>query len=177
MGSFVRLIAVATALVLAFGVAGALAEPSEAPLEGQTMLPSEEPNRAEYVSELEKICKPGSDETQKAMRHVRRDVNEGRLAVATYKFRQATKIFGRTIRKIAKKPRPSADTERLKKWFMYLNQQEKYLKGATAQLAARHTHKAQRLTARFIHSGNLGNGEVLPFGFNYCSFKFSRYGF
>ena len=35
---------------------------------------------------------------------------------------------------------------------------------------------AQRLTARFIHNGNLANNTVIAFGFNYCSFKFSRYG-
>ena len=36
--------------------------------------------------------------------------------------------------------------------------------------------KAQRLTARFIHNGNLANNVVLAFGFDWCSFKFSRYG-
>ena len=39
------------------------------------------------------------------------------------------------------------------------------------------TIKAQRLTARFIHNGNLANNVTLAFGFDYCSFKFSRYGF
>jgi hypothetical protein len=38
------------------------------------------------------------------------------------------------------------------------------------------TIKAQRLTARFIHNGNLANNDTLAFGFDYCSFKFSRYG-
>ncbi len=40
-----------------------------------------------------------------------------------------------------------------------------------------HDIKAQRLTARFIENGNLANNVTLAFGFNYCSFKFIRYGF
>ncbi len=56
------------------------------------------------------------------------------------------------------------------------SRQESYLKQITAQLQAGHAIKAQRLTARFIHNGNLANNVVLAFGFDYCSFKFSRYG-
>ena len=51
-----------------------------------------------------------------------------------------------------------------------------YLQQITAQLRAGQAIKAQRLTARFIHNGNLANNVVLAFGFDYCSFKFSRYG-
>ena len=66
---------------------------------------------------------------------------------------------------------------RLKKWFVYLNRQESYLQEITVQLRGGHTIKAQRLTGRFIHNGNLANNVTLAFGFNWCSFKFSRYGF
>ena len=31
-------------------------------------------------------------------------------------------------------------------------------------------------TQMFFHNGNLANNVVLSFGFEYCSFKFSRYG-
>jgi hypothetical protein len=73
-------------------------------------------------------------------------------------------------------PRPPADEAKLARWFDYLNGQEGYLKRITAELRAGKAIKAQRLTARFIHSGNLANNVVLAFGFDYCSFKFSRYG-
>lgn len=165
MRSHGRLIAVITALVLAFGAAGAWAE---------TVV---SPSRGEYVSQLEKVCKPGAEETQQAMKGVRDDVREGRISLATYKFGRAATIFGRTIKTIAEYPRPSADTKRLQQWFVYLNRQEDYLNQITAQLHAGHTIRAQRLTARFIHNGNLANNVTLAFGFNFCSFKFSRYGF
>ncbi len=136
----------------------------------------EGPTRTEYVQQLEAICKADALATQTAMRGARGDLQAERLSVATAKFAKATAIFGGTVKKIAVVPRPPADEAKLAKWFTLLNRQESYLQQITAQLRAGRGIKAQRLTARFIHSGNLANNVVLAFGFNYCSFKFSRYG-
>lgn len=137
---------------------------------------AEDPTRQEYVSQLEEICKPDAEATQRAMKGARSDIQTERFGVAAGKFAKATQIFGSTVKKIAPVSRPSADKERLGKWFVDLRKQESYLGQITAQLRADHGIKAQRLIARFIHAGNLANNVVLPFGFNYCSFKFSRYG-
>jgi hypothetical protein len=137
---------------------------------------AEVPTRTEYVQQLEGICQPGAEATQRAMKGARSDISAERLAVAAGKFAKATTIFGATVRRISAVPRPSADAATLGRWFVYLNRQESYLSQITAQLRGGHAIKAQRLTARFIHNGNLANDVVLPFGFNYCSFKFSRYG-
>jgi hypothetical protein len=134
--------------------------------------------RDEYVQRLEGMCKPRAEATQRAMRGVRQDVRyPKRLPIATRKFDKGAEIFGGTIKKIESVPRPAADAARLKEWFVYLNRQENYLVEITAQLRLGHTIKAQRLTSRFIHNGNLANNVTLAFGFDYCSFKFSRYGF
>jgi hypothetical protein len=123
------------------------------------------------------MCKPGAEATRKAMKGVRDDVRkEKRIPVAAKKFRRAAKIFGGTIKRIGRVSRPSGDERRLKEWFGYLKRQEAYLKRIAAQLHKMRTIKAQRLTARFIHNGNLANNVTLAFGFDYCSFKFSRYG-
>ena len=156
-------------LVVGLILIGPLAVPADA-------LGVEGPTRDEYVSRLEGVCKPDAEATQRAMKGARSDVKAERLAVAAGKFAKATRIFGSTVKKIAPLPRPPADGETLKRWFKDLNQQESYLGQITAQLRADHAIKAQRLIARFIHSGNLANNVVLAFGFNYCSFKFSRYG-
>ena len=132
--------------------------------------------REEYVPRLETICKPQAEATRAAMDGVRDDVHDGRIPRAAHKFRRAAKIFGGTVRRISRVPRPAGDTERLKEWFVYLNRQEDYLERIAAQLRADRPIKAQRLTARFIHNGNLANNVTLAFGFDYCSFKFSRYG-
>jgi hypothetical protein len=137
---------------------------------------AEAPTREEYVEQLEKICKPDALATQRVMKGARADIKAERLAVAAGKFTKATRIFGGTVKQISAVPRPSADTARLGKWFTYLKRQESYLRQITTELRKDHAIKAQRLTARFIHNGNLANNVVLAFGFDYCSFKFSRYG-
>ena len=141
-----------------------------------TAAAAEPPTRAEYVSQLEGICKPDAEATQRAMKGARSDISAERLSVAAGKFSKAASIFGSTVRAMGTVPEPSADTAKLSKWFSYLDMQESYLVQTTAQLRAGHAIRAQRLTARFIHNGNLANNVILAFGFNYCSFKFSRYG-
>jgi hypothetical protein len=137
---------------------------------------AEGPARADYVAQLETVCKPDAEATQRAMKGARGDISAERTAVAAAKFAKATSIFGATVKEIALTPRPAADVAKLTRWFRYLGNQAAYLKQITAQLRADHAIQAQRLTARFIHNGNLANNVVLAFGFNYCSFKFSRYG-
>jgi hypothetical protein len=133
--------------------------------------------RDEYVPRLEQICKPRAEMTRHAMEGVRDDVrNPHRLGIAARKFDRAASIFGGTVKLISRVPRPPADVGRLKEWFVYLNRQEDYLVEIAAELRKQRTIKAQRLTARFIHNGNLANNVTLAFGFDYCSFKFSRYG-
>lgn len=134
------------------------------------------PTREEYVARLERVCKPDAEATQRAMKGARADVQAERLAVAARKFARATAIFAGTVREISAVPRPPADAAKLSKWFGYLKAQESYLERITAQYRAGHGIKAQRLIPRFIHNGNLANYAVLSFGFDYCSFKFSRYG-
>jgi hypothetical protein len=137
---------------------------------------AEGPTRADYVAQLETVCKPDAEATQRAMKGARGDISAERTAVAAAKFAKASSIFGATVKEIAVAPRPPADDAKLSKWFRYLGNQASYLRRITAQLRVDHAIQAQRLTARFIHNGNLANNVVLAFGFNYCSFKFSRYG-
>jgi 23S rRNA A1618 N6-methylase RlmF len=137
---------------------------------------AEAPTRDEYVDQLEQVCKPDALATQRAMRGARGDIRAERLTVAAKKFGKATAIFGGTVKEISAVPRPSADSAKLGKWFTYLKRQESYLKQITEQLRQGHAIKAQRLTARFIHNGNLANNVVLAFGFHWCGFEFSRYG-
>jgi hypothetical protein len=137
---------------------------------------AEAPTRDEYVERLEAICEPDALATQKAMKGARGDIRRERFKAAAAKFAKASAIFGGTVKQIGAVPRPSADGIRLRKWFVYLGRQSDYLRQITAALRADKGFRAQRLIQRFIHSGNLANNVVLAFGFNYCSFKFSRYG-
>jgi hypothetical protein len=156
-------------LILLAALAGALLLAALAAAEGL-------PTRPEYVARLEGICKPHALATQRTMKGVRALVRAERLALAANKFARATQLFASTVHEIAAVPRPSTDTARLAQWFVYLDRQVSYLKMITTDLRAGQTIAAQRLTARFIEDGNKANNTVLAFGFNYCSFKFSRYG-
>jgi len=134
-----------------------------------------EPTRSEYVAQLEAVCKPDALATKKAVKGVKGDVRAERLAVAAGKFSAAAKIFAGTVREISTVPRPPADQAKLAKWFTYLEQEKSYLTKIAAALRAGRTIQSQRYTARFVHNGNLANNVVLAFGFNYCSFKLSRF--
>lgn len=137
---------------------------------------AEPPTRDAYVAELESICKPGADATQRAMKGARADIRAERFGVAAGKFAGSAKIFGSTLARIKRPQRPPNDLERLRKWFGYLDKQESYLRRIADQFRHDRPIEGQRSISRFIHNGNLANNVVLAFGFDHCSFKFSRYG-
>jgi hypothetical protein len=131
--------------------------------------------RTEYVARLERICKPGSQATQRAVRGVRSDVRHERLRLAATKFSRAKRIFARTVRSISTVPRPVADGATLSRWFAALARERAYLGRIAAALRADNVARFQRVSARFIHQGNRANNVIVSFGFNYCSFKPSRF--
>jgi uncharacterized membrane protein len=134
------------------------------------------PDQAEYVSQLESICKPNVEATQSAVRGLRSDVQREEFAVAAGKLSRAQRIFDRTVTAISAAPRPVADTAQLSKWFGYLRLQESYLGRAASALHAQRIVSYQHNAVRFVHTGNLANDVVITYGFNYCRFKFSRFG-
>ena len=136
---------------------------------------AESPERAEYVARLEKICKPGVEETQRAVRGLRSDIKAERLSVAAHKLSSAARIFGGTVREITPVRRPPLDETQLTKWFDYLRLQRSYLTKAATALRTEKIAQYQRNSVRFVHTGNLANDVVIAFGFDYCRFKFSRF--
>ncbi len=158
-----RVLQLAATLLLAFVVFVAASRAAEAP------------TRSEYVSQLEKACKPGSEQTERVVRGVRSDVRHERLAVAGRKFAQAEKIFARTVRSISAVPRPIADRAVLSRWFSALGQEQLYLGQMVSTLRRDDVAGFQRVSAKFIHEGNRANNAVVSFGFDYCSFKPTRF--
>jgi hypothetical protein len=134
------------------------------------------PDQAEYVSRLEAICKPNVEETQRAVQGVRSDIRRERFTIAARKLSSAGRIFDGTVGAISAAQRPPADVAQLAKWFADLRQQESYLRRAASALRARRIVSYQHNSVRFVHTGNLANDVVIAYGFNYCRFKFSRFG-
>jgi hypothetical protein len=137
---------------------------------------ADSPERAEYVARLETVCKPGVEATQRAVRGVRSDIKAERLSVAARKLSSAARIFDGTVREITPIPRPPLDKTQLTKWFDYLRLQRSYLAKAAAALRTEQIVQYQHNSVRFVHTGNLANDVVIAFGFDYCRFKFSRFG-
>ncbi len=136
---------------------------------------AEEPSRTEYVARLEKICKPRSDATERAVHGVRADVKAERFAVAAAKFARGRRIFTATVDSISTVPRPPADVATLKRWFTALGKEEVYLGQIVKTLRANDVAGFERVSAKFIHEGNAANNAVVSFGFNYCDFKPTRF--
>lgn len=134
-----------------------------------------EPTRPEYVAQLEKICKPGSEATQRAVSGMRADIRAERLQVAATKFAKAERIFAGTVSSISKVPRPAADKATLTRWFAALGRETDYLGRTAAALRAEDIPRFQRISGRFFQEGSKANNVVVSFGFNYCNFKSSRY--
>jgi hypothetical protein len=140
-----------------------------------TVSAAAEPTRPEYVAQLEKICKPGSEATERAVRGMRSDVRSERLQLAASKFAKAERIFAGTVSSISKMPRPGADTATLARWFDALGREIDYLGRTAAALRAEEIPRFQRVSGRFFQEGSKANNIVVSFGFNYCNFKSSRY--
>ncbi|HUC00777.1 MAG TPA: hypothetical protein VMS11_13225 [Solirubrobacterales bacterium] len=136
---------------------------------------AQELTRTEYVARLEQICKPGSEATERAVSGVRADVRAERLEVAGRKFARAESIFVATVRSISAVPRPAADRPTLSRWFAALGKEKLYLGQMVKTLRSDDVAGFQRVSARFIQEGNRANNAVVSFGFNYCSFKPTRF--
>jgi hypothetical protein len=131
--------------------------------------------RTEYVAQLEKICKPGSEATSRTVHGMRSDIRSERLRLAASEFSKAKRIFADTVSSISTVPRPRADRATLSRWFAALGRETDYLGRTAAALRAEEIPRFQRVSGRFFQEGSKANNIVVSFGFDYCNFKSSRY--
>jgi hypothetical protein len=134
-----------------------------------------EVTRAEYVKQLETICKPGSQATQRAVRGMRSDIRSERLRLAASKFAKAKRIFAGTVSSISTVPRPPGDRATLARWFAALDRETLYLGRIAASLRAEDIPRFQRVQGLFAQQGSKANNAVVSFGFNYCLYRPSRF--
>jgi hypothetical protein len=139
------------------------------------LVAAQPPSRADYVARLERICRPGSEATQRTVHGTPGDVRHERLAAAATKVARAKRIFSRTVAAIARVNRPPVDRATLARWFAALRRENVALGRTAAALRADDVARFQRVWADFIHQGNKANNVVVSFGFNYCDFKPSRF--
>jgi hypothetical protein len=154
---------VAALLVLALGASAAL---------GVT---STEQTRETYVAQVEPICKTNTKANERILSGAEKKVKEGKLKVAAGQFTQASAAFAKAVKQIKAVPQPVADKAKLTKWTGYLEGETKLLGEIGKALKANNKSKAQSLSVKLTHNGNLANNAVLGFEFNYCLIDSSRF--
>ncbi len=155
--------AAAALLALALCAGGALA------------VTSAEQTREGFVAKVEPICKANTKSNEAILKDVRKKIQKGELKVAAGQFSKASTAFGKAVTQIKAVPQPVADKTKLGKWIGYLEDETKLLSEISKALKANQKTKAQSLSVRLTHNGNLANNSVLGFEFDYCLIDSSRF--
>jgi hypothetical protein len=154
---------IAALLVLALGSTGALA------------VTSAEQTRETYVAAVEPICKTNTKSNERILSGAEKKVKEGKLKVAAGQFTKAAGAFAKAVKQIKAVPQPVADKAKLGKWTKYLEAETKLLSEIGKALKSGNKTKAQTLSVKLTHNGNLANNAVLGFDFDYCLIDSSRF--
>jgi hypothetical protein len=149
--------------VVALGATGALA------------VTSPDQTRESYVVAVEPICKTNTKSNEQILAGVRNKIKKGQLSVAAGQFAKASTAFGKAVKQIQAVPQPVADQAKLAKWTGYLEDETKLLGEIGKALKAGNKSKAQTLSIKLTHNGNLANNAVLGFDFDYCLIDSSRF--
>lgn len=136
---------------------------------------SPDQTRESYAEAVEPICKTNTKANERILSGVEKKVKEGKLAVAAGQFAQASSAFAKAVKQIKAVPQPVADQAKLAKWTGYLEDETKLLSEISKALKAGKKTKAQTLSVKLTHNGNLANNAVLGFDFNYCLIDSSRF--
>jgi hypothetical protein len=155
--------AAAALMVLALGAAAALA------------VTSPEQTRESYVTQVEPICKANTTANERILAGAEKKVKEGKLKPAAAQFTQAAAAFKKTVKQIKAVPQPVADVAKLAKWTRALETETTLLSEIGKALKAGNKTKAQTLSVKLAHNGNLANNAVLGFDFDYCLIDSSRF--
>lgn len=136
---------------------------------------SPDQTRETYVAQVEPICKTNTKANERILSGAEKKVKEGKLKVAAGQFTQASAAFTKAVKQIKAVPQPVADVAKLAKWTGYLETETKLLGEIGKALKAGNKTKAQTLSVKLTHNGNLANNAVLGFDFDYCLVDSSRF--
>jgi len=136
---------------------------------------SADQTRESYVAAVEPICKTNTKANERILAGVEQKVKQGKLAVAAGQFSKASSAFAKAVKQIKAVPQPVADQAKLAKWTGYLEGETKLLGEISKALKDGKKTKAQTLSVKLTHNGNLANNAVLGFDFKYCLIDSSRF--
>jgi hypothetical protein len=158
-----RMFAAAVTILIAAGAFAALAGAAT------------EQTRESYVAQVEPICKTNTKTNERLLGGVKKQVKEGKLKAAAGKVSAAAASSASTLKELEQVPQPAADAAKLKKWFGFLEKEQKLLGELSKALKAGNKSRAQLLTVKLTHNGNQANAAVLSFEFGYCLIPTSQF--
>ena len=136
---------------------------------------SPEQTRESYVAKVEPICKTNTKSNEAILNGVRKKIQKGQLKVAAGQFSKASTAFSKAVTQLKAVPQPVADKAKLEKWLGLLDDETKLLGEISKALKTEQKTKAQSLSVKLTHNGNLANNAVLGFEFDYCLIDSSRF--
>jgi hypothetical protein len=138
----------------------------------------EGPTRAQYVEQVDPICKANTEANKRILKNVKtkaRSKSPNTVREAGVQFIQASSAFGAAEKKIATVPRPPADETRLLKWFKYLGIVKTNLRKLGKALKANEKILAAHEQVRVERSANAANNVSFVFEFRYCHLSASNF--
>ena len=138
----------------------------------------EAPTRAQYVEQVDPICKANTEANKRILKNVKtkaRSKSPKTVRQAGAQFIQASSAFGSAAKKIATVPRPPADDARLLKWFKYLGIVKTNLRKLGKALQANEKITAAHEQVRLERSANAANNVSFVFEFHYCHLTASNF--
>ena len=142
---------------------------------GAVAATSPDQTRETYAAQVEPICKTNTKANEQILAGVRKKIQKGQLGVAAGQFTKASGAFGKAVKQLKAVPQPSADVAKLGKWLGYLETETKMLGEIGKALKNGDKSKAQTLSVKLNHNGNLANNSVLGFEFDYCLIDSSKF--
>ncbi len=136
---------------------------------------SPDQTRESYVAKVEPICKQNTKANEQILAGVRQKIKQGKLKIAAGQFAKASSAFGRAVNQIRAVPQPPADAQKLTRWLRYLDEEKELLGEIGKALKNSQKSRAQTLSVRLTHNGNVANNQVLGFEFDYCLIDSSRF--
>jgi len=133
------------------------------------------PTRAEYVKQVEPICKVRTQANKTVLRNVEDMVREGKLKAAARRFKRAAIALEGAIKQVAQVPRPVADQARLARWLGYGKEGDGLLRQTAKLLGEGERHRVQAMAGKLLATAKRGNATVVGFGFKYCRLNPSRF--
>jgi hypothetical protein len=134
-----------------------------------------EVTRDSYREAVEPICKTDTEANERIFAGVRDEVKQGKLKPAARQFEKAARALKRALAQLRTVPRPSADAERLDKWFREVGKEVDLFEATAAKLRAGKKFAAERMVVKLSNQAEIANRVVVAFEFQYCRLEPSRF--